>query len=72
MLLHMAMTVRFSPELDKQLQEIADARHTSKHAIVLQAVEGLVRAETVESRVMASVDRTLKRDAELLVRLEDA
>lgn len=72
MLLHMAMTVRFSPELDKQLQEIADARHTSKHAIVLQAVESLVRAETVESRVMASVDRTLKRDAELLVRLEDA
>jgi predicted transcriptional regulator len=72
MLLHMAMTVRFSPELDKQLQEIADARHTSKHALVLQAVEGLVRAETVESRVMASVDRTLKRDAELLARLEDA
>ncbi len=72
MLLRMAMTVRFSPELDKQLQEIADARHTSKHALVLQAVEGLVRAETVESRVMSSVDRTLRRDAELLARLEDA
>ena len=72
MLFAMAMTVRFSPELDKQLQEIADARHTSKHALVLQAVEGLVRTETVEGRVMASVDRTLRRDAELLTRLEDA
>ena len=38
----MAMTVRLSPELDEQLQKIADARHTSKHALVLQAVEGLV------------------------------
>jgi predicted transcriptional regulator len=72
MLLHMAMTVRFSPELDKQLQEIADARHTSKHALVLQAVEGFVRTETIDSRVMASVDRTLKRDSELLAWLEDA
>ena len=40
---HMAMTVRLSPELRRgKLQKIADARHTSKHALVLQAVEGLV------------------------------
>ena len=68
----MAMTVRFSPELDKQLQKIADARHTSKHALVLQAVEVLVETETKTDQVMASVERTLVRDAELLARLEDS
>ncbi len=68
----MAMTVRFSPELDEQLQQIADARHTSKHSLVVQAVEGLVKTETLTDRVMASVERTLERDAELLTRLEDA
>ena len=68
----MAMTVRFSTELDEQLQKIADARHTSKHALVLQAVEVLVKTETKTDRVMASVERTLVRDAELLARLEDS
>ena len=68
----MAMTVRFSTELDEQLQKIADARHTSKHALVLQAVEVLVETETKTDRVMASVERTLTRDAELLTRLKDA
>ena len=68
----MAMTVRFSPELDEQLQKIADARHTSKHALVLQAVEALVKTETKADQVMASVERILVRDAELLARLEDA
>ncbi len=68
----MAMTVRFSPELDEQLQKIADVRHTSKHTLVLQAVEALVKTETKTEQVMASVDRILVRDADLLTRLEDA
>ncbi len=68
----MAMTVRFSPELDEQLQQIADARHTSKHSLVVQAVEGFMKTETLTDQVMASVERTLERDAELLARLEDA
>ena len=68
----MAMTVRFSPELDEQLQKIADARHTSKHALVLQTVEALVKTETKADQVMASVERILVRDAELLARLEGA
>lgn len=66
------MTVRFSPELDEQLQKIADAHHTSKHALVLQAVEVLVKTETKTDQVMASVERILVRDAELITRLEDA
>ncbi len=68
----MAMTLRFPPELDAALQKIADARHTSKHALVLGAVEAYVISETKAARVMASVERTLARDAELLARLEDA
>ena len=68
----MPMTIRLSPELDAKLQEIADARHTSKHSIVLQAVEGFVSSQSLSDRIMASVDQTLERDAELLRRLEDA
>lgn len=68
----MAMTVRFSPELDARLQAIADARHTSKHSLVLQAVEEFMDTATKTDRVMESVERTIVRDAELLARLEDA
>ncbi len=66
------MTVRLSADLDEKLQKLADARHASKHALVLQAVEDMVNAETKTNEVMASVERTLVRDAELLSRLEDA
>ncbi|TAL44669.1 MAG: ribbon-helix-helix protein, CopG family [Salinibacterium sp.] len=68
----MAMTLRFPTELDEALQRLADARHTSKHSLVLRAVEELVISETKTDQVMASVERTLERDAELLQRLEDA
>ena len=68
----MAMTVRLSAELDGQLQAIADARHTSKHALVQQAVEVLVKTHGKTEMVMDSVERTLDRDAELLQRLADA
>ena len=68
----MAMTLRFPPDLDAALQKIADARHTSKHALVLGALEGYVKSQTKADQVMESVERTLVRDAELLRRLEDA
>ncbi len=68
----MAMTLRFPTELDAALQRIADARHTSKSALVLGALEAYVISETKTDQVMASVERTLARDAELLTRLEDA
>jgi predicted transcriptional regulator len=68
----MAMTLRFPIELDAALQKIADARHTSKHALVLGALEAYVITETKSEQVMASIERTLVRDAELLTRLEDA
>ena len=58
---------------DAQLRpQLADARHTSKHAIVLQAVEDYMNTVTKTEKVLQSVERTLVRDAELLARLEDA
>ena len=68
----MAMTLRFPADLDAALQKIADAQHSSKHSLVVRAVEELVTRETKTDQVMASVERTLARDAELLARLEDA
>ncbi len=67
-----AMTLRMSDELDERLQQLADVQHTSKHSLVLRAVEALVTSEAKADQVMASVDRTLVRDAELLARLADA
>ena len=68
----MAMTVRFSPELDEQLQTIADARHTSKHALVLQAVEEYILRDSKTRRVLESLDETSRDYAEAIQRLEDA
>ena len=68
----MAMTVRFSEELDSELQSLADAQHTSKHALVLRAVEEHLARETKTRRVLASIDDTSKVYAETIQRLEDA
>ncbi len=58
--------------MDAALQRVADATHTSKHSVVLRAVEEMVVAESKREQVMASVARTIVRDAALLARLEDA
>ena len=68
----MAMTLRFPPELDAALQSIADAKHTSKHSIVLQAVEEYVSKEEKNKRVLGSLDDTSRDYAETITRLEDA
>jgi predicted transcriptional regulator len=66
------MTVRLPPELDAQLQKIADARHISKHALVLQAVEEHVFRDAKTRRVLESIDETSRDYAEAIKRLEDA
>jgi predicted transcriptional regulator len=68
----MAMTVRFSTELDERLQKIADARHTSKHTIVLQALEEYIMRDLKTQRVLESLDETSRDYAETIQRLEDA
>lgn len=68
----MAMTVRLPPELDSALESIARQRHTSKHALLIEAAERFTRQESKTERVLASVDETRRDYAELLQRLEDA
>lgn len=68
----MAMTVRLPEELDSALEAIAKQRHTSKHALLIEAADRFTRQESKTERVLASVDETVTEYAELLKRLEDA
>jgi predicted transcriptional regulator len=68
----MAMTVRLPEELDAKLEAIARARHTSKHAILIEAAERFTATESKTSRVLAAIDEIGDRYAETITRLEDA
>lgn len=68
----MAMTLRLSPDLDAALQKVADAEHTSKHSLALQALEELVARRQKTQRVLESIDDTTRDYAEMIKRLEDA
>lgn len=68
----MAMTVRLPEELDAQLEEIARARHTSKHAILIEAATRFANSETKTDRVLSIADEVAERYADTLRRLEDA
>lgn len=68
----MAMTVRIPAELDERLEALADARHSSKHAVVLRAVEEYVARESRTAIVLESLDETTRDYADLIQRLEDA
>lgn len=68
----MAMTVRLPEELDAQLEQIARARHTSKHAILIEAATRFANSETKTDRVLSIADEVAARYADTLKRLEDA
>lgn len=68
----MAMTVRLPPELDAQLEKLAAARHTSKHALIVDATDRFVAAADKTNRVLAAVDDIGAEYAEAIRRLEDA
>jgi predicted transcriptional regulator len=68
----MAMTARLPEELDTQLEAIARARHTSKHALLIEAVDGFVRAQSKTDLVLAAIDDISIEYAGALKRLEDA
>ena len=68
----MAMTVRLPEELDAQLDEIARSRHTSKHAILIEAATRFANTETKTERVLSIADEVAARYADTLTRLEDA
>ena len=68
----MAMTVRLPAELDSALETIARQRHTSKHALIIEAADRFARQESKTERVLVSVDEIVAEYDELLKRLEDA
>ncbi|MGD9606261.1 MAG: ribbon-helix-helix protein, CopG family [Leucobacter sp.] len=68
----MAMTVRLPAELDEKLEQIAAARHTSKHAVLIEAANRFVTDEFKTAMVLAAVDRVTDQYADAIQRLEDA
>ncbi|MFE7198107.1 CopG family ribbon-helix-helix protein [Microbacterium oxydans] len=68
----MAMTVRLPEELDAQLEAIARARHTSKHAVIIEAAARFVNDTSRSALVNSAVDFVFDNDKALLERLEDA
>jgi len=52
----MAMTVRLPEELDAQLEAIARARHTSKHAVIIEAATRFANSESKTDRVLSIAD----------------
>ncbi|WEK61287.1 MAG: ribbon-helix-helix protein, CopG family [Candidatus Microbacterium colombiense] len=68
----MAMTVRLPEDLDAQLGELAARRHTSKHALLIEAADRFVRDSSRTAEVNSAVDFVLSNDRVLLERLEDA
>lgn len=66
------MTVRLPVEIDAALEALARQRHTSKHALLIEAVDRFARQESKTDRVLTSVDEITTEYAELLARLEDA
>ena len=68
----MAMTLRLPEELDRKLEAIAAARHTSKHALLIEAADRFARTESKTERALAAADEISVQYADTLKRLEDA
>lgn len=68
----MAMTLRLPEELDAKLEAIARARHTSKHAVLIEAAERFTATESKTTRVLAAIDEIGEHYSDAIKRLEDA
>lgn len=68
----MAMTLRLPEELDKQLEALARARHTSKHAIVIEAATRFAHTEAKTERSVQLADEIIEQYADTIRRLEDS
>jgi predicted transcriptional regulator len=68
----MAMTVRIPAELDAKLEELAARRHTSKHALLIEATDRFIREEVTTEEAVTIALGVADRYAELLKKLEDA
>lgn len=68
----MAINLRIPVDLDEQLEQLAEREHTSKHALILQSLEQLIRDRGRRAEIDRAVDFVLENDADLLARLADA
>ncbi|WP_417509431.1 ribbon-helix-helix protein, CopG family [Microbacterium sp.] len=68
----MAMNVRLPEEIDQQLGELAARRHTSKHALLIQAADRFLREEVTTEQAVGIALNVADRYSELLKKLEDA
>ena len=65
------MTLRLPEDLNAQLSLLAEDRHISKHALLLQAAELLLSRENRRAEISAGLDRLLETDADLIRRLAE-
>lgn len=68
----MAMTIRLDEEQELRLRELAAARHTSKAAVLKQALDEKYERERHAKRVEDAADFFRRRDAGLLRRLGES
>lgn len=68
----MAMTVRLPEELDAQLNALAERRHTSKHALLIEAADRFLREEITTEQAVTIARDVADRYSELMKKLEDA
>lgn len=66
------MNLRLPEELDAALAKIAEAEHTSKHALLLRGAEMVVSSYARDLDFRDGLEFILQRDSGLLRRLEDA
>jgi len=66
------MNVRLPEEMDTQLGELAARRHTSKHALLIQATDRFLREEVTTEQAVTIALGVADRYSELLKKLEDA
>ncbi|GAA1347048.1 ribbon-helix-helix domain-containing protein [Arthrobacter roseus] len=68
----MAINVRLPLDLDRQLDKVAAAEHTSKHSLLLQGARLIIELHGRRQEISEGLNFVLSHDAELLTRLEDA
>ncbi|MCP1428221.1 putative transcriptional regulator [Microbacterium foliorum] len=68
----MAMTVRLPEELDARLNALAERRHTSKHALLIEAADRFLREEVTTEQAVTIARDVADRYSELMKKLEDA
>lgn len=66
------MTVRLPEDLDTRLEAVARARHTSKHALLLEATDRFLAEEAKTDFAVTIAAGVAERYSDLLRKLEDA